>query len=990
MAGPDLKVTVSGDTNPVNRAMDRAVSATRKYQDSLLSLEIELRKVEHQLEKDSADALAKQTKAMEEQRDAAARMGKGMMTAGIAIGAGLALAVNEAVKWESAWAGVNKVVNGSPEQMAQLEGELRNLARTLPTTHEEIASVAEAAGQLGVKRQDIAKFTKVMVEMGVSTNLTADEAATSMARFSNIMGIPIKDVDRLGSAIVALGNDGASTEQDIVNMALRIAGAGRVAGLTAPQVLAVANALSSVGIEAEAGGSAISTVFIKMSQAVADNGDDLEAWAQVAGVSAKRFADQWRKDPAAALLMFEDGLKRVQDSGGNTFQVLENLGLTEIRQRDAVLRLSGAHDILAGSLKTGADAWKENNALQNEANRRFETTESRAKIARNQLVDLGISIGDVLLPALGQVASAATGMLQFFNGLPGPVKTAIAILGTAAAIILTVGGAALVAVPRIAAMRATLATLGGVGGAAATGLRGVSSVMLGPWGLAITAGVAALGYFAAKSHDSAEATRALKDTLDESTGALTDNTRAAAAKMLSDAGVLKAADSLGLSLKGVTDAALGNTEAFKSVNAQLDAAIDKGTSWVTTGEGTQMVMDENARAAKRVKDAIGDQNSALAESIATKRREIQATGDDTKAKGDNATATDGAKTATQGFTTASDDAAMSASDLKRAIDDIKESMRLYSDEAMSSEEANIAFRDQIRAMSKDVKENGTAFTENTKKGDANRKMLLDGIDAAGRAAKAAFDKAEAEKGHSAAVREANGVMAKNIGTLIKEADHLGLNRQQTRQYIATILGVPVKSVTNYTAPGLADALGKAHNLEDTANRTNGKHVKVTTTTPGLVDANARASKQERLANALDGRVVDVKYSTTYVTTRIDYHRSVEGGTQGSPGHPNYHRAAGGPVWPGPSFLVGENGPELVKFPSQGTVIPADTTRSLMTGPAPSAKNGGRVMPALTAGAGGAGSAGIVVERLIVNRAPDEPTTHSVDAALQRTAFMIGV
>lgn len=955
MPSNDLKVTVSGDTNPVNRAMDRAVAGTNKYRDSLLALEIELRKVEHQLEKDSAAALAKQQKAMEDQRDAAARMGTGMMAAGAAIGVGLGLAVKAAVDWESAWAGVTKVVNGSPEQMADLEGELRGLARTLPTTHAEIAGVAEAAGQLGVKRADIAKFTKVMIEMGVSTNLTADEAATSMARFSNIMGLPIDQVDRLGSTIVALGNDGASTEQDITQMALRIAGAGRVAGLTAPQVLAVANALSSVGVEAEAGGSAISTVFIKMSQAVADNSDDLRAWARVAGVSARDFATQWREDPAKALLMFEDGLARVKAQGGNVFQVLENLGLTEIRQRDAVLRLSGAHDVLAGSIETGADAWKANNALQNEANRRFETTASQVKIARNQLVDFGISIGDQLLPALGAIASAGSGMLQFFNDLPGPVKTGIAILGTAAAVILTVGGAALIATPRIVAMRATLATLGGVSGAAATGLRGVSSVMLGPWGLAITAGVTALTYFAVQSHKSAERARELKDTLDEQTGALTDNTRAAAAKMLSDAGVLKAADSLNLSLKEVTDAALGNSDAMKSVNATLDQTIERGTTLVTAGDMTTQVMDANARAALKVKDAIGEQNSALSDSIATKRREIEATKGDTSAKGENAGATDRAKASTKGYTTASDQAELSASQLKAAIDQLKDTLALYSGEALSAEEASLAFRNQIRNMTDAVKTNGTGLAENTKKGDANRQMLLDGIKAADRAAEAVFDKTDAEKGHSAAVLAANDTMAKNIGTLLKEADRLGLNRQETRKYIAAILGVPVKSITNYTAPGLANALANARNLEGTANRLNGKHV------------NTYWTETRRYKT----------FRETVVRTKIER----------LPGM----RASGGPVTPGNSYWVGEQGPELVTFDHPGTVIPSARSLTISREWERPSVNAGRVTaPTPAAAPYPTSSGGITVQNLVVNRAHDEPTMDSVDAALQRTAFVIGV
>lgn len=115
------------------------------------------------------------------------QVGRAAVAAGAAMAAGVALSVRAAVQWESAWAGVTKTTEGNARQMAALEGELRELAKTLPASHREIAAVAEAAGQLGVKREAIAGFTKVMIDLGETTNLTADEAATSIAQIANVM-----------------------------------------------------------------------------------------------------------------------------------------------------------------------------------------------------------------------------------------------------------------------------------------------------------------------------------------------------------------------------------------------------------------------------------------------------------------------------------------------------------------------------------------------------------------------------------------------------------------------------------------------------------------------------------------------------------------------------------------------------------------------------------------------------------------------------------
>src|SRR5690606_32494490 len=224
----------------------------------------------------------------------------------------------------------------------------------LPASHEQIAAVAEAAGQLGIAREDVAEFTKTAIALGETTNLSAEEAATAIARLANVMGSAISDVDRYGSTIVDLGNKSATTESEIIEMAQRIAGAGNQIGMAESDVLGLSAALSSVGINAEAGGSSISTAMIKIATAVNDGGDALDGFAEVAGMSSAQFAKLFKEDAAEALTLFVEGLNRMQQSGEDVFAVLRDLGLSEIRTRDAMLRLAGAGDLLRKSLDTGA------------------------------------------------------------------------------------------------------------------------------------------------------------------------------------------------------------------------------------------------------------------------------------------------------------------------------------------------------------------------------------------------------------------------------------------------------------------------------------------------------------------------------------------------------------------------------------------------------------------------------------------------------------
>ncbi|WP_440102375.1 phage tail tape measure protein [Glutamicibacter mishrai] len=388
----------------------------------------------------------------------------GVVASGTAIVGALALSTKAAIDWESAWAGVTKTVDGSPQQMAQLEGELRNLAKTLPSTHTEIAAVAEAAGQLGVARKDISGFTKTMIDLGESTNLTAEDAATNIAQISNVMGTMeregSKGVERFGSALVALGNDGASTESDILSMAQRISGAGATLGASEADVLALSNTLASMGIKAELGGGVTTRVLLKMRTAVDEGGESLDSFAKVAGVSADEFATKFREAPMEALDLVSKGINGVNEAGGNVTATLKDMGIKGTEETQVMLALANSGDLLTDSLNLGAEAWANNTALVEEANKRYETAESKIKIAWNNIKDNAIDAGAVILPAVAGIADAVAAMSGAFSDLPGPVKTGLTVLGGAGGVGLLAAGGLMKLVTNLSSTLTSMQNLG--------------------------------------------------------------------------------------------------------------------------------------------------------------------------------------------------------------------------------------------------------------------------------------------------------------------------------------------------------------------------------------------------------------------------------------------------------------------------------------------------------------------------------------------------
>lgn len=348
------------------------------------------------------------------------------LTAGVTtpIVTGAAAVVKSAISWESAFAGVKKtndeVVDSNGNVVysyADLESGLRGLTAQLPASHEEIAGVAEAAGQLGIKTQDVVSFTKTMIDMGESTNLSAEDAATAIAKIANITGLTSDEYQRFGSSVVALGNNFATTESDILNMANRLAASGTLAGLTNQEILGLATAMSSVGIEAEAGGTAMTQTLSAIESAVAAGGEDLQKFAKVAGMSAQEFASKWNEHPIEAIQGFIKGLGELDKNGTSATMVLDDMGLSGVRQSNMLKSLALAADTMTGAVDMSNQAWNENTALTNEANKRYETTESKLKMLRNQVKDTAIEFGGPLVDALSDALEAGKPFLETLSEL---------------------------------------------------------------------------------------------------------------------------------------------------------------------------------------------------------------------------------------------------------------------------------------------------------------------------------------------------------------------------------------------------------------------------------------------------------------------------------------------------------------------------------------------------------------------------------------------
>lgn len=554
------------------------------------------------------------------------------------VAAGIAVALKEiyeyfascaqaSMDFESAITGVAKTTDLTDEELAAMSDSIKALSTEIPATTEEIAAVTEAAGQLGIQKDALLDFTEIMTMLGTATNMTADEAATALARFANITGMETDNYGRLGSVIVDLGNNFATTESEIVAMGTRLASAGKLAGLTEPEIMALAAAMSSVGIEAEAGGTAMTQTLNAIEKAVAKGGDDLAEFARIAGMSSEEFSSAWKNDAMSALTSFIGGLGKLDEQGESTVLVLEDLGLTGIRQSNMLKALGLAADQMTGAVNTANTAWQQNTALTNEANKRYATAQSRLTMMQNAYNNLKVAIGDAYTPALSEAYGVGTKVLnsvtKFVQANPGVVA---AITGLATAL-----GAAAVAAAAFA-LKAKLAAAAAA--FLATVTPGVNVIM----GVAaavgvLTAGIIALASSAANDavpsvKELTEAARGMREAMDEAKATYDDtvtSTMAAAGVADTYIGKLEELEAAGLNtdeqhrqyhntlallcqvvpeladyidletdtINGGTEALRANTEAWKQ-NAMQQAYQDQLTELYSQYSAVLIEAEENS------------------------------------------------------------------------------------------------------------------------------------------------------------------------------------------------------------------------------------------------------------------------------------------------------------------------------------------------------------------------------------------------------------
>lgn len=533
-----------------------------------------------------------------------------------------------AIDYQKNFASVARTSQLTGQSLEALRQDLIDLSTNMPVSFEDITQIATLGGQLGIAAEGLDDFTQVVAMLTATTNLSAEAAGTALGRFNALFDdVNPSNFENIGSAIAKVGVNSVATETQIVSIATQISSMGDFAGFTAEQVVGLSGALASVGAQPELSRGTVTRLFTLMSQAVANGGDALNEFARISDVTAADFQSAWGTDRFASV--FQRFLKGVADEGQGAVKTLNDLGVSSVRDVPLLLRLAGAQDVVNTAFADAKSGFEDGTELQKQYAVTTNTVADRLTKLGNSIkavleagagaslgpiagfLDAMIGIGQALQNiintpvgrVLGVITISVFGLVGAFTALRAMQAITTASLyamitaqqglnnsqmaGVASLRSMTAQMAAMaLGTQRVTAAQtaynasltagngrlASMAAGVRAGATAVNGLAGAfrTAMVASGWLAVIGLGLSALTSFAAKNEEAKARVDALTQSLDQNTGAITENTAEYIKNTFTQDGTLKKARELGVSWDILKGAALGNRDAIAELTSKYE------------------------------------------------------------------------------------------------------------------------------------------------------------------------------------------------------------------------------------------------------------------------------------------------------------------------------------------------------------------------------------------------------------------------------------
>lgn len=354
----------------------------------------------------------------------------------VALGIGAAAPIVAAAKFETAMLGVAKQVQGARDASGKLTAEyyamakqVQLLGREIPIATNDLAEMVAAGARMGVAKEALIDFTKTSAMMASAFDLPAAELADNMGKIAGLYKIPIPAIGQLADTINWLDDNAISKGGDIIEFLTRTGGVAGAVKVTGQEMAALGSTLLTLGERTETASTATNAMFQKL--AAADKGTKkFKAAMKEIGLSTAAVQKGMQIDAQGTLMTVLEKISKLPKDK----QLGVMVELVGLEHSDTLAKLAGGLDEYKKQIKLAASA-EAKGSMSREFQAQRATAAAQWVILKNRVVELAVSIGTVLLPAvndiMGGIGEVVTLVSEWAQAHPGLTK---AIVGTVVAL----------------------------------------------------------------------------------------------------------------------------------------------------------------------------------------------------------------------------------------------------------------------------------------------------------------------------------------------------------------------------------------------------------------------------------------------------------------------------------------------------------------------------------------------------------------------------
>ncbi len=322
--------------------------------------------------------------------------------------------------YETAFTSVERAIEplattiaGAEEESRSLKQAFIELSEQIPVSFEEISRIATLGAQMGVSASGIVGFTEVVAQFASVTGVAADTVAQKFGRIAELANVDYSQFSNLGSAVLFAGMNAVATEPEILTLSESIAAVSTQAGLLPGEIVGMATALASTGIQAEQARGVFTRVFADIDRVVSRGGAGLNNFAKLAGMSSEDFAAAWGTEGASY-----DVFRAILGGLGATKDLtaaFDSLNIVETREINTLTRLAENLNVVDQAISDANGSFETGAFLGDTFGKTVDNLDAQIQIFNNNVKALTEELSKGLAAGIGFVVEPMNGLLQIMK-----------------------------------------------------------------------------------------------------------------------------------------------------------------------------------------------------------------------------------------------------------------------------------------------------------------------------------------------------------------------------------------------------------------------------------------------------------------------------------------------------------------------------------------------------------------------------------------------